>query len=228
MSSKLFQALFFLFFLSTTLIAQAPKSSMQEQSDPAAKKVLDRIRSKYDGYKTFEASFNLTVEVPGEAKDIQKGVVGQQGEKFRLEMNEQVIVNDTKTTWIYLKKSNEVQVNDSEPSNAEASFFTPKELLHRYQKGDFLYAITDKTTEGGKVLTQIEFKPKDKKSDYSKIRVSIDEKAGSMEQIKAFGKDGSRYTFNITKFSPNKVLSADYFSFDTKKYPGIHVEDLRM
>jgi outer membrane lipoprotein carrier protein len=228
MSIRISQFLCFFCLLSTALVAQTPKPPAPEQNDPAAKKVLDRIRTKYDGYKTFEAAFNLSVEVPGEAKEIQKGVVGQQGDKFRLEMGEQVIVNDTKTTWIYLKKNNEVQVNNSEPSSSEASFFTPKELLHRYQKGDFIYAITDKTTEGSKILTEIEFKPKDKKSDYSKIRVSIDEKNGSMEYIKAFGKDGSRYTFSITRFSPNKALPADYFMFDTKKYPGIRVEDLRM
>ncbi|HNG88607.1 MAG TPA: outer-membrane lipoprotein carrier protein LolA, partial [Saprospiraceae bacterium] len=78
------------------------------------------------------------------------------------------------------------------------------------------------------VLTQIEFKPKDKKSEYSKLRIAIDEKAGTIQSVKAFGKDGSRYTFAITRLSPNKKFSADYFTFDSKKYPGVKVEDLRM
>lgn len=227
MSSKSLLTFSFLSFFSVALFAQSPKSAAPETSDPAAKKVLDRIRKKYEAYKTFEAAFTLTVEVPGEAKDVEKGTIGQEGDKFHLNMSQQVIINDTKTTWIYLKKNNEVQVNNSEPSSSDASFFTPKELLRRYQKGDFLYAITDKIAEGTKVFTQIEFKPKDKKSEYSKIRLSIDEKAGTIQSIKAFGKDGSRYTFSITRLSPNKVLGADYFTFDAKKYPGIHVEDLR-
>jgi outer membrane lipoprotein carrier protein len=78
------------------------------------------------------------------------------------------------------------------------------------------------------VLTQIEFKPKDKKSEYSKLRISIDEKAGAIEHIKAFAKDGSRYTFSVTKLTPNKAFDADYFKFDAKKYPGVKVEDLRI
>ena len=228
MPAKTLFAITCLSFVSLLLPAQNPPGPPVETNDPSAKKVLDRLRKKYEAYQTFEASFSLTVEVPGEPKDIQKGTVGQQGDKFKLDMNQQVIVDDTKTTWIYLKKNNEIQINNSEPSGSDASFLTPRELLRRYQKGDFLYAITDKVTEGSKVITQIEFKPKDKKSEYSKIRLSVDEKAGTIQSIKAFGKDGSRYTFSITRFTPNKPLAADYFVMDPKKYPGARVEDLRM
>ncbi len=211
--------------LSGSLWAQS--GAQAEKNDPEAKKVLDKIRKKYEAYKTIEASFTLTIEVLGQPKEVQKGTISQEGDKFKLEMDQQVIVSDAKTTWVYLKKNNEVQVNNADP-NSDNGFLTPKELLKRYQKGDFLYAITDKVTEGGKVLTQIEFKPKDKNSEYSKLRLSIDEKAGTIQSIKAFGKDNSRYSFIISRLSSNKTFAAGTFSFDTKKYPGVRVEDLRM
>ena len=207
----------------------APNTAPAEANDPAAKKILDKIRKKYEGYKSLEATFALTIEVPGQKQDIQKGSIAQEGDtKFRLDMDQQVIVSDGTTTWVYLKKNNEVQINDADPKDTESGFLTPKSLLKRYQKGDYLYALTDKTTEGGKLLTQIEFKPKDKNSEYSKLRLSVDEKAGSIQSIKAFGKDGSRYTFNVSKLTPNKRFAADYFTFDVKKYPGVRVEDLRI
>ena len=214
-------------FALTSASAQSP-AAPPEKSDPQAKKVLDKIRKKYDAYKTLEAAFSLTIEMPQQPKEVQKGSIGQEGDKFRLEMDQQVIVNDSKTTWVYLKKNNEVQINTSQKGGGDEAFLTPKELLSRYQKGDFIYAIVDKITEGGKVLTQIEFKPKDKKSEYSKLRLSIDEKAATIQSIKAFNKDGSRFAFAITRFSPNKKFAADYFTFDPKKYPGVKVEDLRM
>lgn len=217
-----------LFFLALTALAlPAQNPAPAEKNDPAAKKVLDRVRKKYEGYKTFEAGFSLTIEVPGQPKELQKGTVGQQGPKFRLDMDQQIIVSDGKTNWVYLKKNNEIQINEADPES-DNGFLTPKDLLHRYEKGDFLYAITDKIAEKGRVLTQIEFKPKDKKSEYSKIRVSIDEKAGTIESIKAFAKDGSRYTFEITRMTPEKPFGTDYFQLDPKKFPGVHVEDLRM
>ena len=219
-----------IFALLTLIAAQnlmAQTTTTPEKNDPEAKKVLDKIRKKYDAYKTVEAAFTLTIEVPGQPKEVQKGSVMQEGKKFRLDMSDQIIVSDAVTTWVYQKKGNEVQINDADPNDANA-FLTPKELLGRYQKGDFLYAIMDKVTEGGKLMTQIEFKPKDRKSEYSKLRVSIDEKAGTMQSIKAFAKDGSRYTFKITLLTPNKPIPAAQFAFDPKQYKGVRVEDLRM
>lgn len=209
-------------------ISQTLPLAPAETNDPEAKKVLDNLRKKYEGYKSFEAFFNLAIEIPEQAKTVQKGSIGQEGEKFKLSMDDQVIIDDTKATWIYLKNLNEVQINDSEPGGSDVGFFSPKQLLRRYQKGDFLYTITDKIGSGNKVLTQIEFKPVDRNSEFSKVRLSVDEKASTIESIKAFAKDGSRYTFSVSKFYPNKPLGAQYFTFDSKQYPGVHVEDLRM
>lgn len=222
------QLLFFaaLNLLTISAFAQ-PKPAPVEQNDPEAKKLLDKIRKKYDGYKTLEAAFTLTTELPRQAKDVQRGSIAQAGEKFRLDMDAQTIISDGKTTWVYLKKENEVQINDAGEGD-ESTFLTPKELLNRYQKGDYTYAITEKTTEGGKLLTQIEFKPKDKNSEYSKIRLSLDAKAMTIESIKAFAKDGGRFTFKITKLSPNKKFPAGHFMFDKAQFPGVRVEDLRM
>jgi outer membrane lipoprotein-sorting protein len=227
-------ALLTLFSLNA-LVAQGskapatPPAAPAEKNDPEAKKILDKIRKKYESYKSLEATFSLKIELPGKKEETQKGTIAQEGDKkFRLDMDDQIIVSDGTTTWVYLKKNNEVQINDADPKDSENGFLTPKSLLKRYQKGDYTYAVTEKTTENSKLLTHIEFKPNDKKSEYSKLRVSVDEKASSIQSVKAFGKDGSRYTFSISKLTPNKKFAADHFTFDTKKYPGVKVEDLRL
>ena len=214
---------FFTLFL-TGLAAQ--KAAAPEKSDPEAKKVLDRVRKKYEAYKSVEATFNLDIEIPDQAKTTQKGTIAQVGDKFRLDMDQQVIASDGKSTWVYLKQNNEIQITDADP-NDDSGFLTPKDLLGRYQKGDFLYAILDKVSEKGKVLTQIEFKPTVKTSEYAKIRISINEKSGTIESIKAFAKDASRYTFTITRLSTDKQFPATHFQLNQKDFPGAHVEDLR-
>ena len=221
---KILLSLSFLFFAT---LALAQTTAATEKNDPEAKKVLDKIRKKYDAFKTLEASFTLSIEVPNQPVEAQKGVVVQSNKKFRLDMSSQIIISDGVTTWAYQKKQNEVQISDADPSDAN-SFLTPKELLGRYQKGDFLYAIMDKTASGGKVLTFIEFKPKDRNSEYSKLRLAIDEKAGTIESIKAFAKDGSRYTFNINRLTTDKAFPSSHFAFDASQFKGVRVEDLRM
>ena len=47
-------------------------------------------------------------------------------------------------------------------------------------------------------------------------------------QMKVFSKDGSRYTLKIIDIRANMNYTSDVFAFDESKYPGIHVEDLRI
>ncbi|MEQ1744334.1 MAG: outer membrane lipoprotein carrier protein LolA [Saprospiraceae bacterium] len=219
--------LFALLLAVTAANLSAQVIAPPEKPDPEAKKVLDRIRKKYESHKTLELAFSIAIEVPGQPKDVQKGTVAQAGDKFRLDMDQQIIASDGKTTWVYLKSNKEIQVTDTDPSG-ENGFLTPRDLLRRYQKGDFLYAIVDKVSEKNRVLTHIEFKPTDKKSEYAKLRVSVDEKTQSIESIRAFAKDGSRYAFEITRLSTGKSFPSGHFQLNAKDFPGIHVEDLRM
>jgi outer membrane lipoprotein carrier protein len=224
---KIFLSALIMGLVAQTALAQSPPKP--ESNDPGAKALLDKVRKKYEGYKTIEAAFALTIELPGQPKEVQRGTISQDGNKFRLDMTDQVIVSDGQSTWIYLKKNNEVQINKADPGDmSESGFMTPKDLLKRYEKGDFIYSTVDPTTENGKSVTNIEFKPKDKKSEFSKLRLAIEEKTLTIVSIKAFAKDGSRYTFGISKLSPNKKFASGHFTFDVKKYPGVKVEDLRM
>lgn len=208
--------------------AQPSKVNTGEKSDPQAKKLLDKVRNKYEAYKTLDADFTLTIEIADQPKEVQKGTISQDDKKFRLQMDDQILVSDGKTTWVYLKKNNEVQINDADPKDADSGFMSPRELLRRYEKGDFIYAITDKGVENGRAVTFVEFKPKDRRSEYAKLRLSIDEKNLEIIGIKAFAKDGSRYGFQLTRLTPNKSFTPAHFTFDPKKYPGVKVEDLRL
>ncbi|MCS6929247.1 MAG: outer membrane lipoprotein carrier protein LolA [Saprospiraceae bacterium] len=197
-----------------------------EKSDPEAHKLLERVRKRYEKYKSWEAEFSLTLELPERPKEVQKGTIAQEGQKFRLDMDQQLLVSDGKTTWAYLKTEKEIQITNAAPEEG-GNFLTPRELLSRYERGDYLYAITDKTRENAKTLTHIEFKPVSRRSEYAKLRVSIDENALQVERIIAFGRDGARFTFQVIRFTPNKTFKGQHFQLNPKDYPGVRVEDLR-
>ncbi len=205
-----------------------PKPATKEANDPNAKSLLDKVRKKYEAHKSLEMDFSLEMEVPGQPTETQKGVFKSKGDsKYRLEMTDQTIISDGSATWIYLKKNNEVQINDADVTG-EQSLISPKELMKMYQKGEYLYTLAGVETVGGKKVQLVEFKPVKKSSEYSKLRLSIDKKTNEVVSIKAFAKDGGKYTFTVSKQTADKTFDDALFSWDKTKYPNVRVEDLRM
>lgn len=204
-----------------------PKSV--EEYDPKAKAILDKVQKKYDGYKSLDAAFSLEIELPEQAKQVQKGKMSRQGAKYFVDLNgQQTMLCDGKALWVILHQNKEVQINDApDPKENDGSVLTPESLFNFYKNGKFVYALSNDYVDKGRSLQQIEFKPLDRGSEYSKIRLTIDKKTSEIVSAKAFGKDGTRYTFTITKLTPNKGFAANYFTFDKTKYPGYHIEDLR-
>ena len=120
-----------------------------------------------------------------------------------------------------------VQINNlPEPGEAD-NLLSPESIFNFYDNGDFIYSLIDTRSEGGKVVHFIEFKPSDRNSEYAKLRMVVARDSKEIVQVKAFAKDGSRYTFRMKNLNPNKRFTADYFTFSKNKYPDYYVEDLR-
>ncbi len=196
-------------------------------SDPAAKKILDKLKAEYDTYNSMEVSFDLIMELPGQEAETQVGSVIQQGEMYKLELDDRAIYSNNEFVWVHVKKNNEVQINDAD-MDEEANMLSPKDMLKLYDSGEFVYMITAEPLLDGKKVTQIEFKPLDRDSEFSKLVLYVDKKSKKMAQMKVFSKDGGRYTLKINDIVPNKKYDLDVFTFDSSKYPGIHEEDLRI
>ncbi|MEY4937108.1 MAG: hypothetical protein RIS64_3467 [Bacteroidota bacterium] len=214
--------------LSTTLYvanAQTPKSA--ETSDPKAKTLLDKVRKQYDAYQSIEASFTLTLELAEQKPEVQKGTIAQQGEKYRLELSDKTIICDGATVWFHNKRNREVQINTA-TSGGTTGLLSPRELMRIHERKDFIYAITSEGVENGKPCQFVEFKPTNKGNEYSKLRLSVDKKTNQIIGVKAFGKDGSRYTMVINELTPNKTYPNGTFNFDKSKHPGVKIEDLRI
>ena len=211
-------------FTSTVSFAQWDGQSI----DKDAKKILDKLKAQYDTYQSMEVDFTLVFTLPEEDDEVQKGKVGQKGEKYFLQTEDREIYSDGTAIWLYLKSNNEVQLNDADMDEDEGDMLSPKDMMRIYESDDFVYAITDTKKENGVSYTHIEFKPSDRDSEYSKMRLIVDTKANKMKSLKVFSKDGSRYTLTIDKLKPNVSFADADFVFDPNDYPGIHVEDLRI
>ncbi len=218
----------FVVFLMIAVVSNGQNTyTKASDSDPKAKALLDKLKNSYDGYKSMDVKFELEIEIPNKLKETQKGSVLQAGSKFVAKMSDQEVYSDGKTTWLYFKKNKEVQIMDVDESVGGA-VMSPKQMMTIYQSGDYVFSIVDERKVGTQTWVDIEFKPIKKRSEYTKIRLTIDKKANKMVYLRVFSKDGSKYTLKINTLTPNVRYDASTFVFNPKAIPGLHVEDLRM
>jgi outer membrane lipoprotein-sorting protein len=141
-------------------------------------------------------------------------------------MKNQVVVSDGKYSWIYLKERNEVQINDYDDSDEHLS---PSYFLNLHRSDDFVYAITNSVVNSsGENVSRIDFKPLDDFSEYAKIGIDVNEKTSLPESIIVIMKDSGRYLFKKLKLTKMDKADPGIFIFNASKYPGIHIEDLRL
>ena len=90
-----------------------------------------------------------------------------------------------------------------------------------------MFAVSNSDYEEGKPITQIECKPIDDESEYSKLRLTIEDGTNRIKRVKLFYKDGSRMSMNILQHTKGYVVNDADFIFDASKHEGVTEEDLR-
>ncbi|BDS11397.1 LolA family protein [Aureispira anguillae] len=209
----------FLFLMVVTVNAQT-KQAFKEKSDPEATKILKNLKKIYGKYEGIEIEYNLELEY-GDDKEVQSGKILQAGDKYRINNNGNIIINDGETVWMYIKKQNEVQINDYIAD--EGTPFTPAKIFNIDENDEeFVYVITGEDNKGYK----IEFKPRDRDSEIMKIRIRVDKAQSKINSVKVFSDDGSRMTFLVKSIKNTKPVSKT-FQFNKDKHPGVKVIDLR-
>jgi len=194
------------------------------QQDPKAAKILDTMSKKYQAMKAFRAGFVQTLENPSaKIKENMEGDITVSGNKFRLKMSGQEVINNGSTIWTYMKSENEVNISESDPEEQDMS---PNRIFNMYKKG-YKYAYVGDEKVGGEVCNVIELSPEDKSNPIFKVRMNISKKDNSVKSWKMFKNNGNRYTFTIKNFTPNVPVDANTFAFDKAKYKGVKVIDLR-
>jgi outer membrane lipoprotein carrier protein len=215
-------ALAMFLFAFSTVVAQAPDAT----SDPAAKKILDQVSTKFKSYNTVRAGFTLTVaNAEGKVEAKKSGTIEMKGTKYHILVTGQEIFCDGTDTWTLDKASNEVKIDKVDPG---AGTITPQKLFTDFYDKDFLYKLNDDTKLNGKTVSEIELTPHDKTKPFFKVLVYVDKVTKNIVSTKVFEKNGSRITYSVSTFSHDSPTVTDAsFVFDKSKYPGIEEVDLR-
>jgi len=214
--------------LTTTLSAQSSNQmTAAADSDPQAKAVLEKMRNKYEAYSSMNARFRLDIEFPNQPVETQDIEVWQKGDQYKVEMPGRTMLSDGSAVWMIMHNNKEVQITNMPEEGTDTGIMSPQSLFRIYESDEFVYVLANELTEDGQRVQQIEFKPLDDFSDYSKLRLTLAKKDAAFVRVKAFGKDGSRFTLFLDEARGNVSMSADDFTFNAANYPDYYVEDLR-
>lgn len=210
----------FIFLILTFFAVQASFA----QYDPQALATLDAMSKKYKAYTSFEANITTTMTNETEGvKEEYKGKITVKGDKYRLAMSDQEIINNGTTQWTYIPAAKEVTVDNYDANTSEIN---PSRIYELYKKG-FKYLHNGERTEGGVVVEEIDLVPEKKDAQFFKIKMIISKKDHGIQSWTMMDKSGNKYKYTISKFTPNVTVADTFFAFDSKKYPGIEVIDLR-
>jgi outer membrane lipoprotein-sorting protein len=206
------------------------------QKDAAARAILNKVSEKYKTYDVVKTDFDFTLDnQQAGVKETQSGTLVSKSKtnKFKVTLYspeatakpavEQEIISDGKTQWTYLKKDNEVQVNNVDISGEGLN---PAQIFTIYEHG-YKYIYNGDSKIAGKTYQEIDLTPEDIKKSFFKVRLLIDKEKKQIHSALIFDKNGNRYTYVIKSFVPNAPVSDNTFTFDTKAHAGVEVVDLR-
>jgi len=101
---------------------------VQSQS-PTAQQVVDGVKARFDETGVFSARFDQTIDnsfdESGQPTVLSGTIIaGRSG--YRVEMRDQTVVTDEKTTWVYLIEDQQVIINDY---LADEGSFSPSQFI---------------------------------------------------------------------------------------------------
>ena len=191
--------------------------------DEKSNEILQQLSINTQAYKNIDVDFNFKFEnVTQEISENQKGNIKIVSNKFRLELNQQIIISDDTTQWIYLKESNELQIMEYDSLD---DMISPNKLFTIYEEG-YKNSYVELKNESDITLHIIDLFPIESNA-FQKIQLQINSEKIQLHNIILFDKNGGSFTYLITKFSTDNNLDDNLFKFNSEEYPEIEIIDLR-
>jgi len=197
------------------------------QQDAKAKEILEKVTKTTQSLASLDAKFSFEMENKAEnVKDKNVGSIVLKGKKYKLNIPQlgTQIVCDGKTIWTYMTNSNEVTIANLDDSTDE--LMDPAKIFTIYEKG-FNYKFLSETVDAGVPVYNIELTPQKPSGDIQKIKLMIDKQKMLIHGAVMNGKDGNIINVIVTQLKTDGVFADSDFVFDSKKFKGIEVVDMR-
>ncbi len=197
--------------------------SIFAQSNKEAEKLVKDVINKIASYDNFSAELSYTmINVEMDINEKKTGSILVSGDKYKVEMEGQVIFSDGVTLWTYLEDSEEVMISNVSDNEDGIS---PTSILTKYDE-DYKSSFDNDKKYKNSDVKKIDLKTtKDK--GFQKLSLIINQKNLSLDSFSVYDMNGNVFTYHIINLKPNITLEEGTFVFSEKKYPDVEVIDMR-
>lgn len=187
--------------------------------DEKSEKILKDLSANTKSYSYMDVDFDFNfINTSQDINESQKGNIKINQNKFRLDLNQQLIISDDSIQWIYLKESNELQIMEYD---SQDEMISPNKLFTIYENGYKSQYIELKENNHIIDLFPIE------SNEFKNIQLHIDQNKIQLKKIILFDKNGGSFSYSITKLITDKEIDENAFRFNEANYPDLEIIDLR-
>ena len=206
-----------------TLVSTSVSAQMKNSATPNDTKVNTILSTAFSKIKAAPAiSFDATVvNKDPDKKEVsrQKVKVLLSGNKYRISIDDIVILCDDKAVYSIDNSTKEITVNA--PSDSDMDIFNPAKLLQNRDKNFRSKLIREENSQ-----YVIDLTPR-KTQNYHKIRLLINKTSYQITKVEVYNYNSSRNECTISNYKTNAKASDADFSYDAVKYKGYEVIDMR-
>lgn len=200
------------------LLFARPNTSLAQEAD----EILQQLEQKYQTTLALEADFSqTTTSAFSDLARTFRGTLLLQGDRYRVETDQQTIVTNGQTTWIYTPAEQQVIVSDYEE---DETAFVPSEFFYHYR--DRFSVTSMKTVEqNGETYNVLQMEPKQANTFYRTITLWVRAHDALITRLKVENANDTQMVFNLKNVEFRPPVSADAFTFSPP--PEAEVIDLR-
>ena len=197
----------------------------QRSPDVDAKKTLHALSQHFQQAPSFVFDFDVVIDWPEGEDESWKGTYHQVDSTYLLSVPQYDLYCDGSSTWTADKSNEEILIQDYEGDLAPTDLFNPNAIFSLHVNESLDYTTTFHGEKDGLAIHEIEFKPLEPNTSYSKLKLQVNTKTLQPLEAWMINKDGSRYMLTIQALTiHDQPLEID---FSVDQYQNYFVEDLR-
>lgn len=208
--------------LLTTLVLILAAINLNGQSDAKAVSILDKFSAAASSAPSVSMKFLLiTVDQLENSEDTLAGSIILNKDRYKLDLPDNIIWYNGKTSWSYLPAEQEVTITN--PEDEGESFQSRPSMIFTMYKTGFKCRLLEERNDS----YIIDLYPEDVKHELIRVRLTIEKPSLNLRNFEYKRRDGITLTLIVRDYNLKISPEESLFTFSPSKYKGVEIIDMR-